>query len=104
MKITYKFDEDELYSFNMFRATRKNAGTVPSADADCLCKLGSHVGDWLYVPDAGLYLHYFCSNGSSGVWLYHVVFAEPNEAVGKGDALSSTQGRSDAPDDHHTGG
>lgn len=31
MKITYKFDEDELYSFNMFRATRKNAGTVPSA-------------------------------------------------------------------------
>ncbi|MDD5952077.1 MAG: YcxB family protein [Oscillospiraceae bacterium] len=31
MKITYKFDEDELYAFNYFRATRKNAGTIPTA-------------------------------------------------------------------------
>lgn len=31
MKVTYKFDEQELYAFNMFRATRKNAGTIPTA-------------------------------------------------------------------------
>ena len=31
MKVTYKFDEQELYAFNLFRATRKNAGTIPTA-------------------------------------------------------------------------
>lgn len=31
MKITYKFNEQELYNFNMFRATRKNSATVPTA-------------------------------------------------------------------------
>lgn len=31
MKITYKLEEEELFAFNMFRATRKNAGTVPTA-------------------------------------------------------------------------
>ena len=31
MKVTYRLNEEELYSFNLFRATRKNAGTVPTA-------------------------------------------------------------------------
>lgn len=31
MKITYKFNEQELYNFNMFRATRKNSATIPTA-------------------------------------------------------------------------
>ncbi len=31
MKLTYKMNEEELLAFNLFRATRKNAGTVPIA-------------------------------------------------------------------------
>ena len=31
MKITYKFDEKELFDFNMFRAMRKNSNTVTRA-------------------------------------------------------------------------
>ncbi|MCI9575562.1 MAG: hypothetical protein HFJ84_02565 [Clostridiales bacterium] len=31
MKITYKFDEKELFDFNMFRAMRKNSNTIPRA-------------------------------------------------------------------------
>lgn len=31
MKITYKFTENELFDFNMFRALRKNSNTVPRA-------------------------------------------------------------------------
>ncbi len=31
MKITYKFTENELFDFNMFRALRKNSNTIPRA-------------------------------------------------------------------------
>jgi hypothetical protein len=31
MKITYKLTEEELYAYNLFRSTRKNAGTVSTA-------------------------------------------------------------------------
>lgn len=103
MKITYKFTENELFDFNMFRALRKNSNTIPRAIFVSCGYLAALlvIGYWCKFP-WWIYFIFFCRSGTF-VFRHPVVYPQPDETFGACFDVPAESRGNHAPDDPHAG-